>query len=401
VSNQGEVAATIINVGRAAGGVGTMSINNGIVNLSGQQTSGTQSGAGLSIGNLGGTGSVSITNGSVVTITNTGSAGAGLSIGGTPINPLGTGTLAVSSSTINLVAAPGKAVARIGHDGSGTATFTSSALNLGDGVLSIAGQPGSTGTLTLSAGSVVNAGYVGVGATPSTTLGVQNPGGAGVLTLNDSTVNALSTFEIGALGVLTGNNGVINVRNGDVIVGGTISPGQSPGTLRINCNLISLDGSKLILEIQGNGSGYAIDRLIIGDDSTFDLRQLQIVFSFLGDTDPTAFAASGGFDLDNFLLAGHFNGDPDDPLSTLFASGQTWADVVDLGRVTAESSAFADISLSFDDVSGNVGVIAAPIPEPSTWALMFVGLLAIASRARTLRRGPRTVTSAGDASACS
>jgi T5SS/PEP-CTERM-associated repeat protein len=392
VSNQGEVAATIINVGRAAGGVGTMSVDNGIINLSGQQTSGSQSGAGLAIGNRGGTGTVNITNNSVVTITNTGSAGAGLNVGGTPLNPLGSGTLNVSNSTINVIAAPGQARARIGHDGTGTATLTSSTLGVGDGQLIIAGQPGSTGTLTLSAGSVVNAGYVGVGATPTGlppgTYTPQNPGGAGTLILNNSTVNAISTFEIGALGVLTGNNGVINVRNGDVIVGGTISPGESPGRIRVNCNVVSLDGSKLILEIQANGSGgYNIDQLIIGNDSTFDLAQFQIVFTFLGDTDPVAFAASGGFDLDNFLLAGSFTGDPDAPLSTLFASGQTWADVVDFDRVTAESSVFEIGSLSFDGATGSVDVIAAPIPEPSTWALMIFGFLFIALRARTFRRG--------------
>ena len=128
-------------------------------------------------------------------------------------------------------------------------------------------------------------------------------------------------------------------------------------------------------------------------------RKLQIVFSFLGDTDPTAFAASGGFDLDNFLLAGHFDGRLDDPLSKLFASGQTWDDVVDFGRVSAESSVFNIASLTFDGATGGVGVIAAPIPEPTTWALMLVGVLVIASRARALRRGART--SRGHVTACS
>jgi T5SS/PEP-CTERM-associated repeat protein len=410
VANQGEVVATIINVGRAAGGVGTMSVNNGVINLSGQQTSGTQSGAGLSIGNLGGTGSVTITNGSLVTITNTGSAGASLNVGGTPLSPLGSGTLTVSDSTINVIAAPGQAVARIGHDGSGTATLTGSTLNLGDGALIIAGQPGSTGTLTLSAGSVVNAGYVGVGATPTGlspgTYTPQNPGGSGTLVLNNSTVNA-STFEIGALGVLTGNNGVLNVV-GDVIVGGTISPGESPGRLRINCNLISLDGSKLILEVQSNGSGYDIDQLVIGDDSTFDLSQFQIVFSFLGDTDPTAFAASGGFDLDNFLRAGSFDAEGnslpasfDSALSTLFAAGDTWEDVVSFDRISAVSTVFDITSLSFDGASGGVGVVAAPIPEPSTWALMLTGFLFIAWRARTPRRSQSASTPQGLVTTCS
>ena len=87
---------------------------------------------------------------------------------------------------------------RIGHDGNGIATFTGSTLNVGnpigpaaDGSLIVAGQAGSTGTLTLNAGSVVKAGYVGVGATPA------GPGGAATLTLNNSSIYT-TTLEIGA-----------------------------------------------------------------------------------------------------------------------------------------------------------------------------------------------------------
>ena len=49
--------------------------------------------------------------------------------------------------------------------------------------------------MTLNAGSVVNAGYVGVGATTA------GPGGSGTLILNNSVLNA-DTFELGAGGVL-------------------------------------------------------------------------------------------------------------------------------------------------------------------------------------------------------
>jgi T5SS/PEP-CTERM-associated repeat protein len=401
VQNGASVSAIGMLVGNF-GGTGTVDVNNAALNFSGQQTGDQLAGAFLAIGRGGGTGTVNVTNGSVVNLTNAGSAGASLTLGGSSIAPTGNGTLNVTNSTVNVIASSGLAQFRVGRDGTGTSTFANSTLNVSGATADnsqvlIAALPGSTGTLTLSAGSVINAGYVGVGATPSTTPGVQNLGGQGTLIVNDSTVNAISTFEIGALGVLAGNNGVINVRNGDVIIGGTISPGESPGRIRINCNLISLDGSRLILEVQDNGSGYDIDQLIIGDDSTFDLRQFEIVFSFLGDTDPTAFAASGGFDLDNFLLAGHFNGDPDDPLSTLFAAGQTWADVVDFSRVTAESGVFDVSLLSFDGID----VVAAPIPEPSTWALMLVGLLFIASRARALRRASGAVTPRGPVAACS
>ena len=182
--------------------------------------------------------------------------------------------LTVSNSQINVTAAPGQATVRIGHDGTGIATFTGSTMNVGnptadgaDGSLIIAGQPGSTGMLTLNAGSVVNAGYVGVGATTA------GPGGTGTLMLNNSTVNT-TTFEIGASGLLAGNDGVINA-TGDVIVAGTISPGNSPGRITINCNLISLPGSLLIIDILGSTGDFSFDQLRIGNDSTFSLNNLQ------------------------------------------------------------------------------------------------------------------------------
>jgi T5SS/PEP-CTERM-associated repeat protein len=300
ILNQGTVSTTVLSVGSGATGLGTLSVDASTLNLSGQQTTGALSGATLTIGTLGGIGSASISNGSIVNITNMGSAGANLNVGGTPGGPLGTGTLNVSNSQINLMAAPGLATTRVGHDGGGTATMTASTLNLGtvtptggNGSLIIAGQPGSTGLLSLNAGSVVNAGYVGVGATPGVGGAPSGPAGAGHMILNNSTVNTTS-FEIGSQGLLSGDGGVINA-TGNVTVAGTISPGNSPGRITVNCNLVSLPGSKIILDVQGATGAFNVDHLILGNDSTFNLSNLQIVFNFLGTTDPTSFAASGGF----------------------------------------------------------------------------------------------------------
>ena len=385
VSNQGTVEAIVLNVGRAAGGSGTMTVNNASVTLSGQQTTGNLVGAALAVGNRGGSGTMTIGNGSVVNISNLGTAGASLNVGGTPISPLGTGTLTVTNSQINITAAPGLAIARIGHDGTGTATFNSSTMNVGtlvsdasaarDGTLIVAGLAGSVGTLTLNANSVVSAGYVGIGASPA------GQGGTGRLVLNDSTINS-TKFELGANSVLTGNNGTINA-TGDVIIGGTIDPGNSPGRIKINCNLITLAGSRLILEIGRDGEGFAVDHVTIGNDSTFDLSKLEIVFSFLGDINPTTYIAetAGGLDLDNFLesfdpLTNTISG-----LSKVFGTDRTWANVVDSSKISAVSDFYnvTDLRLSG---SGVVTLNSAPIPEPSTWALMAFGMLALMMMAR-------------------
>ena len=413
VSDQGKVIATFLNIGRASGN-GTFSVNQGVIELSGQKNlGGTEFGAQFSIGTGGGAGTASIANNSQVSITNLGSDGAHLNIGGNPSLPLGTGTLSVSGgSQINVIAAAGLGNARIGYDGTGTAVLSggsalnvgggnvsigqqagstgilnlsgSSSINVGDGNLYVARETGSTGTLVMSSNSVANAGFVGVGVsqagTSGTTLGT--PGGTGTLVLNNSTVNT-SRFELGAGSLLTGDGGVINAgANGPVIIAGTISPGNSPGRLRINCDLTMLSGSKLILEIDQNGVSFDIDQLIIGSESNFDLTQLQIIFSFIGDTDPNAFAASpGGFNLDKFLKAGN-GANEQAGLSSLFAADTNWDNYVDSEMFGFESTAYDVTQMRFNANTGTVLIEAAAVPEPASIALALLALAAMAALSR-------------------
>ncbi len=197
------------------------------------------------------------------------------------------------------------------------------------------------------------------------------------------------TLEIGAQGVLSGDGGIVNVAN-DVILGGTIDPGNSPGRIRINCNLISLAGSRLIIEIAFNGEFYEYDRLIIDAESTYDLTQLNVVLSFVGEADPNAFAASGGLDLDNFILAGVGDNTSLNEtlgLSTRFAAGQTWDDVIDPSLVTAVSSRFDIRQLVLQEGGGFALVaVANAVPEPPTWALLLAALFAAGAIAHARRR---------------
>lgn len=385
VDTQAQVTGTVLNVGIGAGGIGTLGVNNGTINLSGQTATGQ--GASLNIGTGGGTGTASITNGSTVTISNAGSGGASINVGGSPAAALGTGSLVVANSTVTVSAAPGQGAVRIGHDGTGTGTITNSTVNVVGGSLIVGGQPGSVGTLVLSGStvntaSVSNTGYVGIGATQAVGGGPGPAGGSATLILNNSTINT-NVFEIGAGGVLAGNNGVIN-SSGDVIVAGTISPGESPGRIRINCNLLSQVGSRLILEVESNGAGgFNIDQLIIGNDSTFNLSNFNIVFSFLGDTDVSAFAAAGGFDLDNFLRTGV--GEQDFGLSQAFAAGQTWSNVINAGLITV-ASAFFDVSGITLGADGSVsGTIVNLVPLPPTPALVLLALAVMGLVARRQR----------------
>ncbi|MEP7102530.1 MAG: PEPxxWA-CTERM sorting domain-containing protein [Burkholderiales bacterium] len=366
IADQGLVATTLMQVGRGA--TGTVSASASNISLSGEFVgSSSPAGANMSIGIAGGTGTVTLTNGSHIDIANPGALGASLTLGGSGAFPLGNGTLNLSgASQLNITAASGLATLGIGRSGTGSMTVDQgSAINVGDGSVYIGRLAGSNGMLHLNDNSVLNAGFVGVGQTQA------GAGGTAQLVLDNSTINTTSLY-IGAGGTLSGDNGVINA-TGDVTVAGTITPGHSPSRVNINCNFVTLAGSKLILDILDVGAGFDVDHLILGNDSTFDLSKIQLVFNFLGATDPNAFAASGGFDLDNFLQSLNLQSGAVTGLSSVFAAGTTWSDIFSSGQFTAVSSAYdvSNLQLSAD---GTVSFTAVPVPEPGTWALMLLGL---------------------------
>ena len=68
----------------------------------------------------------------------------------------------------------------------------------------------------------------------------------------------------------------------------------------------------------------------------------------------------------------------------MFAPGQTWTDVLDADNFTAVSTAYdlSDLQLAAD---GTVTVVAVPVPEPSTWAMLVLGLLAIGTHGAAAR----------------
>ena len=203
--------------------------------------------------------------------------------------------------------------------------------------------------------------------------------------LNNSTINT-TTFEIGAHGLLTGNDGVINA-TGDVIVGGTISPGNSPGRVTINCNLITLPGSMLVLDILGSGGGFQHrspphrQRLDLQPDG------LHVVFNFLGDTDPNAFAATGGFDMDNFLQSLNLQTGEVTGLSTVFAPARPGATC----RRRRHHRGVARLRLQRPAVAadGTVTVVAAPcrsLRPGRCWSLGLLGVGSMAQRRALARR---------------
>ena len=399
VADEGKVSAIGIAVGRN-GGLGTLNAQNATIELSGQQTqtaSGNLSGAFLTVGSGGdpdpavpgslgkaGTGIATLLD-STVTITNQGSLGAGVSVGGSGAYPGGTGILGLTNSQLTVTAPAGTGNINIGRTGVGLATLNASTITNADGNVFVGREVGSSGTLMLSNGSVLNAAYVGAGTTQPYDGSAYN-GGSGTIILNDSTINT-GVFELGAGGILTGNNGTVDAV-GDVIIGGTISPGNSPGRMRIRCNIIMLPGSRIVLEISGSGGSlgdYQIDQLIIDDDASFDLASAEIVFSFLGETNPNVVSAIGGLNLDFYLRTVASSGSIDGPTQSLLeapaASGQTWNELIDTTQVSAISEAWDVTEFNYQG-DGTFALTANPVPEPGTWGLMFAGLAAVGGWAR-------------------
>ena len=378
VANGGLVATSILNVGRGTAGVGTLMVNNGMLELTGQHA-GSGNGGGLAIGNRGGTGSATFTNGSKLIISNAGSAGAGLSLGGTAASPLGQGTLILSGGSSVLVqGVTGVSGMVVGRDGSGFANVSgASSINVGDAEVVLARNSGSFGQMTLAGNSSVTAGYVGVG---SRIGGID--GGNARLIVNASTVTA-TTLEIGAQGYLGGTGGTINA---NIINRGTISPGNSPGDLVLNGSLLNSSGGHILLEIASDGAGgFVTDRLIFGSSSgTQDLQHAAITFAFLGSVDAQAFFSSGQFDLDAFLRSG--DAASSSGLSSTFAAGTQWTDVVGTQQLSVSSANYNITGLTVG-AGGLIGGTVVAVPEPMPSALLLAGLGVLGWVARRRRTG--------------
>jgi hypothetical protein len=360
------ISANGMNVGRS-GGVGVLAVDHSQVNFSGQQTGALLSGAFLSIGRSGGTGIANIGNGSVVTMSNMGSSGASLSLGGTGPGPLGDGTLTLSGgSQIHLQAAPGLATLSVARDGSALMRVKgASTVDLGDGSAYIGRLKGSDGTLIISEASSLTAGWVGVGRNKTSTG--DEDGGTGTLVLINSTLTA-TNIVIGSNGFL-GGTGTIT---GNVVNHGIFAPGNSPGTVEIAGSFMAAAGSRMILEVQGDGhGGFATDHVIFGAGQALDLAHLSVEYRFLGNTNPNDFQAQHLFGVDTFFQTRSAGG------GTVNLAAQAFSGT----SFSAQADGYTITNFSFS-ATGGAMFTATPVPEPGARAMLLLGLVGLAGLTR-------------------
>lgn len=379
---------TILNIGTTSGGTGNLNITGGTlnaVNISPQtnigqaaggqgnvtMTAGTWSGGTISVG-FSGTGTLDLSGGALNSLggtglgINTGSAGTATVSGGiwTSNNDLG-----------------------VGGSGTGTLNLTGGGITLSTGKILIASVAGSTGTLN-----------IGTGTTAGTANTTTVKGGSGNATVNfnqsgnytfapaltgNMQVNVIGngttilTADSNYAGNTTITNGMLLVMGdesavtgtttvqggaklggtgtigGDVVMeaASTLSPGQSgAGLLTITHAITMQASSTLEMQLTGTGAGQ-YDHLYAGGNftggGTLDLNVSYAATA--GDT--FLLFTSGGFDSGSFTI------------TTNLAGGLTWD----------------------DSQLASTGVISI-VPEPSTFALSGLVLIAIAMFAQRYRR---------------
>jgi len=200
-----------------------------------------------------------------------------------------------------------------------------------------------------SFGTLFNNGVVNI--TSGTTLNLTNSGGSFVqtsgVTIVNGTLNSVPAVQIQG-GTLSGSGTI----NGNVIMGGTISPGNSPGILTINGNYTQAAFGAYVAELAGLTAGTGYDQVDVNGtanlDGTLDVSLINGFTVALGD---------------NFILMKY------DSETGTFS-------MVDLPKLG--NGLMWDLSYDpgFIDLSVTSGVTTTP--EPSTYLLWgAVGLLGI------------------------
>ena len=176
---------------------------------------------------------------------------------------------------------------------------------------------------------------------------------------------------------------------------GILNPGKSPGRLVVDGGFQFISGT-IVMEVESDGhGGFLTDELVFSDSGPIDLTHANIEFSFLGNTDPNAFEASGLWDLDTFFRINTtpgFGTASDEPIS--IALGQSLDALFAQATFEAISSAYVLENFTFTPGggvgSGFTAIPIAPVPEPATWMLMLSAMvllyLAQMRRAASMRR---------------
>jgi hypothetical protein len=201
-------------------------------------------------------------------------------------------------------------------------------------------------------------GGTGVPAVQINAGGVLNNNGT--FTMVNSGPNQVPAVQINLGGMMTGNGTI----NGDVLNGGMLSPGNSPGIMTINGNFTQTSGGAYTAELGGVFLGQYDQLNVSGTASLAGTLNVSLVNSFIVSLGNSFIILNAGSIIGTFGIL-HLPS---------IGPGLYWA-------------------LAYSPT--NVTLTAAPVPEPGSLLLFSTGLMACAG---LLRRRRRSGASEGSAS---
>lgn len=280
-------------------------------------------------------------------------------------NALNLGSSGSGQRTIQVIDNPNSAsdIARI--SGQITNTVAGWGINkTGDGVLELTGNNTYSGNTTVSAGTLL--------------VNNTNPSQSGT---GSGSVTVASSATLGGTGFITGP---VTIQSG-----GTLSPGNSPGTLTVDDNVTIENGGQFLWEV---GEGSPVGSL---SPIAFGGSDMGLSKDLLAITGGNSFTMQDGsiFAVREDGEAGGFTLSTSNYYSFTVSTSTGTPTIGNVTIDTTNSSAFTDYlagggSLSLVTNGGNVYLNAAPapVPEPASVGLIATGALGICALVRRYRR---------------